>query len=174
MLSLTSGDVVLDIGCGTGLSLPLLRERVGEQGKVIGIELSPDMAAKARERVDRHGWDNVDVLNVPAEEAPIAEIADAVLFFLVHDVTRTPAAIEQAMSRLRGRGRVIAAGVKLPPLWLLPLIPFVWILGRRYVTTYEGIRAPWSHLARWLPDLRVSSALLGCAYFASGTRPRIS
>jgi demethylmenaquinone methyltransferase/2-methoxy-6-polyprenyl-1,4-benzoquinol methylase len=162
----------LDIGCGTGLSLPLLRRAVGTEGRVIGVELSPHMAAQAHERIERHGWDNVTVVNAPAEEAEIEQPADTVLFFLTHDVMRSAAALEQMMSHVRDGGRVVAFGSKLPPLWAFPLIPLVWLVGRSYVTTYEGIRKPWSHLVRWVPDLRVRSALFGCAYFAWGTTRR--
>jgi demethylmenaquinone methyltransferase/2-methoxy-6-polyprenyl-1,4-benzoquinol methylase len=147
----------------------LLQDAVGPQGQVIGVELSPEMAAEAIERIERSGWTNVSVLNAPAEEAPISQPTDAVLFFLTHDVVRSPAALERTLSRVRDGGRVVAFGGKLPPLWAFPLFPIVWLVGRPYVTTYEGVRAPWNHLVRWVPDLRVSPALLGCAYYAWGT-----
>ena len=49
-LALCPSDHVLDLGCGTGLSLPLLWDAVGESGVVYGAELNPDMLARARER----------------------------------------------------------------------------------------------------------------------------
>ena len=50
-LALQPGETVVDLGCGTGLSLPLLRAAVGATGHVVGIEQSPDMLARARRRV---------------------------------------------------------------------------------------------------------------------------
>ena len=47
-LPLSAGDAVLDVGCGTGLCCGLLREKVGAQGSVVGIEESPEMLAVAR------------------------------------------------------------------------------------------------------------------------------
>jgi SAM-dependent methyltransferase len=170
LLSPTRGETVLDVGCGTGLSLALLRDAVGAEGRVIGLELSPHMAAQARARVDRHGWDNVTIVNAPAEDAEIERSADAVLFFLTHDVMRSPAAIENTLGHVRDAGRVVAFGAKLPPLWAFPLIPLVWLVGRRYVTTYEGVRKPWDLLKRSVPSLSVRSALFGCAYFAWGSK----
>ncbi|MBA2698171.1 MAG: methyltransferase domain-containing protein, partial [Nocardioidaceae bacterium] len=59
LLGLRAGDTVLDVGCGTGLNLPLLRAAVGEQGTVVGLDLSPQMLSRARRRVRVAGWDNV-------------------------------------------------------------------------------------------------------------------
>ena len=46
-LALRSGEVVFDVGCGTGLSLPLLRQAVGARGHIVGIEQCPEMMALA-------------------------------------------------------------------------------------------------------------------------------
>ena len=169
LMSIQPGETVLDVGSGTGLSLPLLRDAVASAGHVIGIELSPEMAERARARVASHGWANVTIVNAAAEDAEISRPVDAALFFLTHDVMRSPTALENVMGHLGSGGRAVSFGVKLPPLWAFPLVPIVWLVGRPYVTTYEGIRHPWDHLARWLPDLRVRSALFGCAYFAHGS-----
>ncbi len=170
LLKLEPGKAVLDVGCGTGLSLPLLRDAVGPDGSVIGVDLSPDMAAAARARIERHGWSNVTIANVAAEDVAVERPVDAALFFLTHDIMRSPSALERALAPVRDGGRVVAFGAKLPPLWAFPLIPLVWLVGRPYVTTYEGIRAPWDHFGRWVAGLRVRSALLGTTYFAWGTK----
>src|SRR5580700_5589526 len=68
-LPLRRGQVVLDVGCGTGLCCGLLRDKVGPAGTVIGIEESPEMATVAREHIEREGWRNVTVVQSSAEEA---------------------------------------------------------------------------------------------------------
>jgi SAM-dependent methyltransferase len=59
------GQVVLDVGSGTGLCSGLLRDKVGPQGSVVGIEASPEMAAVAREHIAAEGWRNVTVVQSP-------------------------------------------------------------------------------------------------------------
>ena len=59
-------STVIDVGCGTGLSFEALHRAVGMRGRIIGIEQSPEMIGKARDRVQRHGWRNVTLLNAPA------------------------------------------------------------------------------------------------------------
>lgn len=49
----------------------------------------------------------------------------------------------------------------------LPVNMIVEAIARPYVTTFEGLDAPWSHLARFVPDLRVRRVLAGGAYVAS-------
>src|SRR6516162_11685003 len=83
-LPLHSGQVVLDVGCGTGLCCGLLRDKVGPRGGVVGIEESPQMAAVAREHIACEGWENVTVVQAPAEDAEIGLTADAALFCAVH------------------------------------------------------------------------------------------
>src|ERR1700727_1949556 len=61
-LPVRPGEVVLDVGCGTGLCCGMLAEKVGSQGGVVGIEESPEMAAIARERVAHEGWRNVPIV----------------------------------------------------------------------------------------------------------------
>ena len=103
------GQVVLDVGCGTGLCCGMLREKVGSQGGVVGIEESPEMAAIARERVAREGWRNVTIVQSGAQDARIADTADAALFCAVHDILQSPDAVRNIMSKLRP-GAWVAAG----------------------------------------------------------------
>ena len=88
-LPVRPGDTVLDVGCGTGLCLPLLHDKVGPTGRIVGIDASEDMLQVAADRVTTHGWDNVRLVAAPAERAPIEGPADAALFCAVHDVLQS-------------------------------------------------------------------------------------
>lgn len=61
------GATVLDLACGTGQSIPLLAEAVGEEGRIVGLDRSRGMLAKARRRVERAGWENVALIQGDAE-----------------------------------------------------------------------------------------------------------
>ena len=67
-LSLAPGMTVVDVGCGTGASFPLLTAAVGTQGRVVGVDASSGMLRKAAARVRRAGWQNVQLLEVGAAD----------------------------------------------------------------------------------------------------------
>ena len=168
MLRLSAGETVLDVACGTGLSLPLLAEAVGPAGRVIGVEVSPAMIEQARERVARAGLANVTLIEAPMEEAAFAGPLDAILFNYTHDVLQSPRALRNIFSGARPGARIAIAGVKHPPAWLFPLRLYRLIKARPYVTTFRGLDEPWRMLREYVPDLTVSPVMLGTNYVARG------
>ena len=167
-LALRHGEVVLDVGCGTGLSLALLRHGVGAQGTIIGIEQSPEMIEKARQRVAQKRWHNVTLLCSPVETADIPQPADAALFHFTHDVMLRPDAIANVVAHLSPGARVVASGLKWARGLALPANAFVLIAALHSVTSLEGLRQPWSGLAARIGPLDVQTSLLGAVYIASG------
>ena len=167
-LGLRRGDAVLDVGCGTGLSFALLASAVGADGRVVGVELSPAMAGLARERVAEAGWTNVRVVEAAVEDAALPGPFDAVLFNFTHDVLQSPVALARIFATVRPGARVAVSGSRLLPRWLEPVNALVRRMNAPYMTTFAGLRRPWRHLAEYIPDLRVRSALWGAAYVACG------
>jgi len=172
LLQLRPGDIVIDVGCGTGLSFPMLLQGVGQEGRVIGIDQSPEMLAGARQKVQTHGWENVTLIEAPVEDADIPVQADAALFALSHDIIRTPEALRNVVRHLRPGGRVAVVGVKWAPWWALHIRIYQWYTCRRGMTTYEGLGRPWTHLQDLVPSLRVVGRVLlglrGEYYLARG------
>ncbi|MDQ2049428.1 methyltransferase domain-containing protein [Natronolimnohabitans sp. A-GB9] len=78
-LDLEPGDRVLEIGCGPGVNFDRVRSEIGEHGELIAVDYSPDMVAKARERIEHHGWENVDVRRADATTVEFDEPFDAAI-----------------------------------------------------------------------------------------------
>jgi SAM-dependent methyltransferase len=174
---LQPGDVVIDVGCGTGLCFPAILDTIGPTGYLVGIDQSAEMLDRARARVKELGWDNVDLVCAPAEKAELSVRADAVLFCLTHDILRSRPALENVFSYLRPGARVAALGPKWAQLgepwfapWWGPAVNLLVVtVNRPYVRSFEGFDRPWSHLAELVPDLHIDSIFLGGAYRAWGT-----
>lgn len=169
LLRLQRGDTVLDVGCGTGLNFPLLQDAVGAEGRIIGIDLSPDMLAQARERAAAQGWQNVTLTESAIEDAAIPAEFDAVLFCLTHDVLQSPEALENVFRQAKPGARVASLGFKWAPWWALPWNYMIWNLTRRSVTTRENFGRPWRNLERYARDMQTETAFLGALYLAWGT-----
>ena len=171
-LSLQPGDVVFDVGCGTGLSFPLIEEGIGAQGRIIGIDQSPEMLVIAGRRVQTHSWRNVTLIESPVEEASISGHADAVLFCFTHDLLQSRNALENVFEHSKQGGRVVAAGFKWGPWWNLPLNVRVWAYVRHAVTTFDGFGRPWRHLERFVSEMEVEQVWFGAFYFGWGVVDR--
>lgn len=167
-LALRDGDTVIDVACGTGLSFPLLAPAVGAGGHVIGIEQSPDMLERARERCRRAGWPQVSLVQASAEAARLRRQADAALFMFTHDVLQSDVALAHLRAHLKPGARVVAAGLQWAPPWAVPLNLFVLGAALHSVTTLQGLAEPWQRLAPHLEDLRVEPMLGGAVYIATG------
>jgi len=170
-LPLRSGQVVLDVGCGTGLCCGLLRDKVGLEGGVVGIEESPEMAAVAREHIACEGWDNVMVVQAQAEDAEIGLTADAALFCAVHDILQSPDALRNVLTRLRPGAWVAAGGGKWAAPLMVALNSMVGMLHAPYVRDFSGFDRPWRHLERLVEDVRVEELAFGSGYVMTGRRP---
>ncbi len=167
-----TAEVIVDVGCGTGANFEFLQDGVGPSGRIIGVDLSPDMLARARARVERNGWDNVTLIESSADDARLPVAADAALFCATHDIMRSPDALANVLSQVRNRGRVVAAGPKFAPGWTpWGFVTNAWTerVHGPYVTTLEGLEQPWSHLERLIFDLDVKTVLFGAGYIAWGT-----
>ena len=172
------GATVVDLGCGTGLSFPYLVEAVGLEGRVIGLDASPDMLARARRRVERAGWRNVELVNAFAHlwhpDGPV----DAVFACNVNQLIASPEVVDNAVSWLRPGGKVVWAGGKRGPglggrLRALLVRLFV-VMGQRERSASDWILhpQPWHYLQERLPGLQVEEALSGNAFVAWGDVPK--
>lgn len=173
-LDLRPGETVFDVACGTGSTLLLLSEQVGPAGHVVGVELSPEMAAQASARVAG----NADCRNVAVVQTAMSELAfdrkaDAILMCYAHDVLQSAASIDRLLTAARPGARIALLGMKtLPWLWGWPVNSFNLYRARRYLTTYANMDCPWRLLSERGAQLRlVRTALWGSAYLVVGRLP---
>jgi SAM-dependent methyltransferase len=165
------GDTVLDVGCGTGLSFELLQAAVGRSGRIVGIEQSPQMLDKARQRVQRHGWRNVTLLCASAEDARLSGRADAALLHFTHDVMQNGAALEHVLQHLKPGATLVASGLKWAPSWALPVNLLVLPAALRSVSSLGGLHRPWDELARRVGEPERRTLLAGGVYLAKARVP---
>jgi demethylmenaquinone methyltransferase/2-methoxy-6-polyprenyl-1,4-benzoquinol methylase len=168
LLALKPGEVVLDVGAGTGLSYEPLRQAVGEGGRVLAFEQSPHMFERAVLRVQQASWRNVWQVCAAAEDVRLPEPPDAVLFNYVHDITRSPRAVRNLLSQARPGARIAMAGMKFFPWWTGPLNLLVWLKNRPYNANPGELWQPWDLVQPWCADFRRWPTQCGMGYIAAG------
>jgi len=156
-LALEPGDTVVEMGCGTGANVPHLRERVGPEGRVVGVDFTQGMLARARDRIEREGWANVHFVRADATEVAFREEVDAVLATFVVGMLADPgAAVDRWADLLAPGGRIALLDAAQSTRW------YRWPVNRAFrglvvassPTGMDGYeRAPWAVL-----DHRVDAA----------------
>lgn len=67
------GNTVLDLGSGAGNDCFIAREEVGDTGRVIGIDFSPQMIERARKNVIKRGYTNIEFIEGDIEDMPLSD-----------------------------------------------------------------------------------------------------
>lgn len=169
-LELRRGDTVVEIGCGTGLNFALLEERVGDEGKVIGADISEAMLERARERVCSQGWRNVELVCCAAADYRFPDRVDGILS--VGALTFDPEfdkVIERGAKALLPGRRWVVLDYKMPNNWLRHLAPLLVTLWRPFGVSLALMeRHPWESVRRHLRHARMRELYGGFAYIVSG------
>lgn len=111
------GETVLDVGCGTGGGVVALREAVGPDGLVTGIDNSPAMLTRARRRVDDRGWTNVRLHLADVSRLPLGreEFDAAIALSSLSAMPDVATAVRHVYDALRPGGRLFVFDVRLRP-----------------------------------------------------------
>ena len=109
LASLAPGETVLDLGSGAGFDCFLAAERVGPDGRVIGVDMTPEMLERARDNARRGGYGNVEFRLGEIEALPVPDgMVDIVISNCVLNLSANrPRVLAEVMRVLKPGGRVM-------------------------------------------------------------------
>jgi len=174
-LGLRPGGTVIDMACGTGLNFPLLQQAVGPGGRIVGVDLTDAMLARAHDRIQANGWSNVSLVQADAAGFDFPAGVDAILStYALTQVPECAEVIAHGAAALSAGGRWAVLDLKVPgstPGWLLQLgtatvRPFAaidqWMMRR----PWDAIRAA---MQEELTDFAWTELCFGTAFLAAGS-----
>jgi ubiquinone/menaquinone biosynthesis C-methylase UbiE len=174
-LGLRPGDTVVDMACGTGLNFGLLEKAVGPGGRIVGVDLTDAMLARAQDRIEANAWSNVSLVQADAAGFDFPAGVNAILStYAMTQVPECAEVIAHGAKALSGAGRWVVLDLKVPgntPGWLAQLgtatvRPFAaideWIMRR----PWEAIRTA---MEEELADVSWTELFFGTAFLAAGS-----
>ena len=172
-LDLRPGDTAVDLACGTGVNLPYLVAAVGPTGRVVAVDLSPGMLAQARQRVERHGWRNVELVEADVRELAFPEpVHGVVSTFGLEMVPEHEGVIGRAVSALAPGRRIAVGGLRYPDRWPGWAVRLGELVNRPFGVTraYEDVQ-PWRSVEAHADVVSYEEDVLGAVYLAVGQTP---
>ncbi len=175
-LHLEPGDTVIEIACGTGLNFSLYQQAIGPQGKIIGLDLTDAMLARANQRIKDSGWENVELVHTDALDYEFPTGVDAIIStYALSLVPENGRVLQKGVNALVPGGRLALLELQIPEKWPSWMVNIgVWLMKPFAVTDEWLERRPWESIQKTmreqLEDVSITEMYLGLTYMIAGSK----
>lgn len=174
--SLKPGDTVLVFCCGTGLDFPHILEKIGSEGRIIGIDFSSKMLHQAKEKAAKNMWQNIELIeaDVTCIGKRFENIADAGVCTLgLSIIPEYKTTYKNLLSCIKNKGQVIIGDMQLASGWRSKFNPLTIFLSKGFGGTFEGhnnSKAVFRMMKKDLINVRKKEFFLKSYYYCIGNK----
>ncbi len=162
----------MDLGCGTGLSFPLLLNAIGPNGKIIGVDITDKMLAQARKRVEANGWKNIELVLSDIAEYKFPKDVDGIIS--LGAITYSPEydkVIKNGYDALKSGKRFVIFDLKMSEGPSRIFAPILLFLTKPFGVREEYTkRHPWESIKKYFEESSFKEGYGGFVYLSVGIK----
>jgi len=169
-LELRPGGAVLDVACGRGSNFGYTQQAIGQEGRIVGLDYSPEMLAGAAKLVRAQGWTNVELVQADAAEMTYTgEFDGAICTIAMLVIPRWRDALHRMLAAVRPGGRVVVMDGRLGTAIRRLGNPYARLFAR--ITGADLTRDVPGEFLRLTVEAQEETMFLGTYYILSGRVP---
>ena len=174
--TLKKGDKVLVFCCGTGLDFPYILDRIGAEGKIIGVDFSTEMLKQASAKIETNNWKNIKLIeaDITKSNNEFKEEFDAGVCTLgLSIIPEFQLGYSNLLGSVKSGGEIIIGDMQLASGWLTIFNPLTIFLARKFGGSHEGHENSLElnkKMKQELSNFRRKVFFLGAYYYCIGNK----
>lgn len=175
-LELSKGDIVVELGCGTGLNFALVLDKIGPDGKLIGVDITDKMLGQAKKRVEKNYWKNVELVHSDIAKYQFPEDVDGI--FATGAIQYSPEydkIIKQGYDALKPGKKIVVMDFKMSQGIGKIFAPLLLYFTKPFGANEEYLkRNVWKSIEKYFEKTSYQEGWGGFLYISVGEKSRLA
>ncbi|MFB5632827.1 MAG: class I SAM-dependent methyltransferase, partial [Nitrosopumilus sp.] len=173
-LELAKGDIVVELGCGTGLNFSRVLDKIGTEGKLIGVDITDKMLDQAQKRVNENGWTNVELVQSDFAEYIFPKDVDGIFATGALQYSRQyDEIIKRGYNALKTGKKFVVMDFKMSQGPAKIFAPLLIAFTRPFAADEEYLKGTaWKSIEKYFEETSYKEGWGGFLYISSGTKTK--
>ena len=171
-LELSKGDIVVELGCGTGLNFALVLDAIGSEGKLIGVDITDKMLDQAKLRVKENRWNNVELIQSDTADYTFPKELDGI--FTTGAIQYSPQydqIIKRGYEALKTGKKFVVFDFKMPHGLSRMFAPILIFFTKAFEANEEYLkRHAWESIEKYFEKTTFTEGWGGFVYISVGKK----
>ncbi len=171
-LELSKGDIIVELGCGTGLNFSRVLEKIGIEGRLIGVDITDKMLDQARKRVNENGWENVKLVQKDFAEYQFPKELDGIFSTgALQYSPRYDKIVKQGYDALKTNKKFVIMDFKMSQGPAKIFAPLIVSFTKPFAVDKEYLKATaWKSIEKYFEKTTFQEGWGGFLYLSVGTK----